>query len=263
MNYRCCDVPVNMSYSIKRYVDICKQYVGEENMTLFAVAVSLILVLFVVLLWKLLSAHKVKRRGILFVGLSNAGKTLLLSRILTGKAIETVTSLRENQEAFAAEKGALSLVDIPGQEAIRQKYFDQFKHTAKAILFLVDSETFAKDVKDVAEYLFNILTDYDTMKAAPPLLIACNKQDLLASKSKKVIQAQLEKELNTVRKTRSAALSSTEGEETTVHLGQKGKDFEFSHLGKVKVSFAECNVKGENEDECRIDEIVSWINLQS
>lgn len=263
MNYRCCEPVINMSYSIERYLDICKQYVGEENMTMFAMAASIVVTLVFFLLWKLIAGGKVKRRGILFIGLSGSGKTYLLSKILTGREIETVTSLKENQGGYAAEKGALNLIDIPGQEAIRQKYFDQFKDSAKGIIFLIDSDTFSKDLKDVAEYLFNILTDSDVIKIAPSLLIACNKQDLLTSKSKKLIQEHLEKELNTVRKTRSAALSSTEGEEASVHLGVKGKPFEFSHLGKIKVDFIECNAKGDSENESRLDELLLWVNKQS
>nr|XP_039257004.1 signal recognition particle receptor subunit beta-like [Styela clava] len=263
MNYRCCEPIIDMSYSIERYLDICQEYVGEENMLYFVFGVSFIISLLFYLVWKLVAGGKVKRRGILFVGLSGAGKTYLLSKILTGQVIETVTSLKENQATYASEKGVLNIIDIPGQEAIRQKFFDQFKDTAKGIIFLIDSESFSKDLKDVAEYLFTILTDQNVLKFVPPLLIACNKQDLLTSKSKKVIQDHLEKELNTVRKTRSAALSSIDGEEATVHLGVKGKPFEFSHLGKLKVDFIECNAKGDSENESRLDELLLWLNRQA
>lgn len=260
MNYRCCDIPVDISFSMERYVTVIKEYVGEENITVVAVLSAVIAVLFCLMIWKLLSLQRVKRRGILLVGLSNAGKTYLMSKILTGKHIKTLTSLRENLGTYTTENGTLNLIDVPGQEAIRQKFFDQYKNTAKGVVFLIDSDSFSKEMKDVAEYLFTVLIDSEVQKIHPAVLIACNKQDMLTSKSKKLIQSQLEKEINTLRKTRSAALSTIDGEENTVYLGTKGKDFEFSQLGKLKIEFAECNAKAESEDESSMEELLSWIN---
>lgn len=49
-----------------------------------------------------------------------------------------------------------------------------FSH--RAIVFVVDSVSFQKEVKDVAEFLYMLLTDAVIVKNAPPFLIACNKQ---------------------------------------------------------------------------------------
>lgn len=49
-------------------------------------------------------------------------------------------------------KGVLQVVDIPGHERVRQKYFDLYKGTARGIVFVVDSLTLSKDIRDVAEY---------------------------------------------------------------------------------------------------------------
>lgn len=260
MNYRCCEVDINMSLLIEPYVQLYQEYVGEENLMLFAIGTSLAIVLLTLLIWKLLSSQGIRRRGILIVGLSNSGKTLLLSKLVTGKSIKTLTSLRENEAVYNSEDGTLNLLDLPGQEAIRQKFFDQYKHTARGILFLVDSSTFSKDIKEVAEMMYTVLSDDNIQKGFPSVLVACNKQDLLSSKSKKLIQSQLEKEINTLRKTRSAALTSIDSDsEKAVYLGVKGKDFEFSHLGKVQVDFAECNVKGDSEEQSCLNEIESWL----
>lgn len=49
---------------------------------------------------------------------------------------------------------------------------------------------------------------------------------------------------NTLRVTRSAALSSQDGSVGgSVYLGKKGKDFEFSQL-PMKVEFLECSARG-------------------
>lgn len=49
--------------------------------------------------------------------------------------------------------------------------------------------------------------------------------------------------------TRSAALTSQDGSvRSTLHLGKKGKDFEFSQLS-LQVQFVECSALGSSEDE--------------
>lgn len=49
--------------------------------------------------------------------------------------------------------------------------------------------------------------------------------------------------------TRSAALTSQDGSaRSTLHLGKKGKDFEFSQLS-MPVEFVECSARGGSEDE--------------
>lgn len=106
---------------------------------------------------------------------------------------------------------------------------------------------FQKEVKEVAEFLYTLLTDSVLMNNTPSFLIACNKQDVNTAKSAKLIQQQLEKELTTLRLTRSAALTSQDGSvRSMLYLGKKGKDFEFSQLS-VRVEFLECSAHGSDE----------------
>lgn len=93
----------------------------------------------------------------------------------------------------------------------------------RAIVFVVDSAIFQKEVRDVAEFLYVLLTDTVICRNAPALIVACNKQgertsllgnrpathlfcvqlcllvlcftDITMAKSAKLIQQQLEKEL--------------------------------------------------------------------
>lgn len=48
-------------------------------------------------------------------------------------------------------QNSLRLVDLPGQERLRNKFFDQYKSSAKAIIYVVDSVTIQKEIRDVAE----------------------------------------------------------------------------------------------------------------
>lgn len=73
--------------------------------------------------------------------------------MIFSKPKETFTSIAENIGEFkVATNGAtIRVVDIPGHERLRGKFFDQYKGSAKAIAFLVDSVTLQKDIRDVAE----------------------------------------------------------------------------------------------------------------
>jgi len=42
-------------------------------------------------------------------------------------------------------------VDTPGNERLRNKYFDKYKSSAKAVVYVIDSVTIQKNVKDVTE----------------------------------------------------------------------------------------------------------------
>jgi signal recognition particle receptor subunit beta len=43
------------------------------------------------------------------------------------------------------------MIDIPGHERVRGKFFDQYKSNARGIFFMVDASSLQKDIRDVAE----------------------------------------------------------------------------------------------------------------
>lgn len=47
---------------------------------------------------------------------------------------------------------------------------------SRGIVFVVDSAIFQKEVRDVAEFLYVLLTDAVIARNAPALIVACNKQ---------------------------------------------------------------------------------------
>ena len=51
-----------------------------------------------------------------------------------------------------------------------------FFFPSRAIVFVVDSAAFQREVKDVAEFLYQVLLDSIGLKNTPSFLIACNKQ---------------------------------------------------------------------------------------
>lgn len=101
-------------------------------------------------LWKKKSA---KRSHILLTGLCESGKTLLFSQLLFEESRETFTSICENEGEYSVEGNSepTPVVDIPGNERLRNKFLDQYKSSAKGIIYVIDSVTVQKDIRDVAE----------------------------------------------------------------------------------------------------------------
>ena len=102
----------------------------------------------VLFLWK---KRRQFRTSVLLTGLCDSGKTALFTRLVYGEGKETFTSIKENVGTHKTVKGDLKLVDVPGHERLRNKFFDQYKNVAKGIVYVVDSATVQKDVRDVAE----------------------------------------------------------------------------------------------------------------
>lgn len=70
------------------------------------------------------------------------------------EARETFTSIAENIGEYAIESSGsmLRIIDIPGHERLRGRFYDQYKTTTKGLIFVIDSITVQKDIRDVAEY---------------------------------------------------------------------------------------------------------------
>ncbi|NWV45538.1 SRPRB protein, partial [Daphoenositta chrysoptera] len=229
-----------------------------------SVLVALIAVAITVLIWRFVQGRRSSRKAVLLLGLCDAGKTLLFARTGFPQSVITGTpgSGVVNSSLLVFQSTNVTLIDLPGHESLRLQFLERFKAAARAIVFVVDSVAFQREVKDVAEFLYQVLVDSTVLRNAPALLIACNKQDVTMAKSAKLIQQQLEKELNTLRVTRSAAPTSLDGSATggPAQLGKKGKDFDFSQL-PMKVEFVECSARGSKgeEGEADLEGLEKWL----
>ena len=178
---------------------------------------------------------------------------------------ETYTSVTSNSgEYVVAQKNKkLRVVDLPGHERLQLQMMDEHKGQARAVVFVVDSGTLQKDIKEVAEYLYTLLSDKTVSSNAPPVLVLCNKQDLTLAKGAKVVRNQLEKEMNTLKITRAASLQSVgdSGTSNNSYLGRKDKDFSFSNLKPIRVDFAECSATGKDKasNSPNLEELHDWL----
>lgn len=99
----------------------------------------------------LIKNRKAKRTDVLLAGLCDSGKTLLYSLLLNGSEVETFTSLKENFGFITLQNGIVRLVDLPGHERLRVRLLDTYKKSAKAIVYVIDSSTVQKEIKDATE----------------------------------------------------------------------------------------------------------------
>ncbi|CAL4179099.1 unnamed protein product, partial [Meganyctiphanes norvegica] len=230
---------------------------SREQMQCHLKVIELITFLNYLFLWKLLRKGS-KRRGILILGLCESGKTQLFSQLCYGKDVVSVTSIKESSAEFVNGKKSLTVYDLPGHERIRYAAFEKVKNLAKAIIFVVDSATIQKDLRDVAEFLYTVLCDGAIQSGCPQVLIVCNKQDLTLAKAASLVQKTLEKEMNLLRTTQASQLQSVgDGSNNNVFLGSRGKDFDFSQL-PLKVSFVEASTATTN-GEPMLQAVTNWV----
>jgi len=230
--------------------DITMGEVDYSNLPYIISLFVLILSLLILFLWR---KTKTARTDVLLLGPSDSGKTYLFSQLLFSEDKETLTSISVNTGIYNGEHGQLNFVDIPGNERLRSKFLDQYKYLAKGVVYVIDSVTLQKDIRDVADYLYTILAD--NALSSTPILLLCNKQDETMAKGSLVIQSLLEKELNLIRTTRSSRLQSVDNSTSRddVYLGKQGKDFLFNHLVQ-NIQIAECSAK-----ERELKNLIEWI----
>jgi len=233
-----------------------KNIVGGMDPNVYGLIVGVIVGFITLLLIWCWASKKRLGRELLICGTSDSGKTTLFGQLVAGKPIETYTSMIENKQTWSEEGiKSIELVDVPGNERIRGEVLDRYGPGARGILFVVDSCTVTKQVRDVAEFLHSILSLPSVAANSPPVLVLCNKQDLDLAKSSQIIKTALEKELDKVRVSRSNELAGLDGSSNqAVFIGKEGKPFSFSDL-RARVEFCE----GSSQDVDSLAPVIRWM----
>ncbi|KAG5889249.1 hypothetical protein JTB14_006385 [Gonioctena quinquepunctata] len=232
---------------------------GTDFTQIFIAVFVIVITLVILALYK---RRKSSRQGILLTGLCDSGKTLIFSQLIHNKQIKSHTSIKENVANYVnASNNLLRIVDIPGHERLRDKFFDDYKDITRGIVYIVDSLTLPHDIRDAAEYLYNILVDPVIQKNRPNLLILCNKQDQTFAKGASAIKSIFEKELNTLRITKSSQLASVDPKAKQIAmLGDPDEDFDFAAL-PLKVDMAESYAFHKNGTYDN-EGLKKWLNRQ-
>ncbi|KAI3963082.1 hypothetical protein MKX01_004138 [Papaver californicum] len=208
---------------------------------IYVVVVVGVLVFAFVFLFLVGLFQRSKSDTIVLAGLSGSGKTVLFYQLRDGSPHQvTVTSMDPNEGNFmlhseTSRKGKIKpvhVVDVPGHFRLRPKLDEYLPQTA-GLIFLVDALDFLPNCRATAGYLYEILTKAVVVKKKVPVLIICNKTDKVNAHSKEFIRKQLEKEIDKLRASRTAADMSTE-----YAVGVAGGTFTFSQC-RNKVSVGE------------------------
>ena len=172
---------------------VIEELQNDPNKLAFAVGIFVgILTLFLIFVWSRKGGlRSLTKRGILILGPCDAGKTLLFNQLVQSKPIETFTSMIENVGQYFAKAESdlqvsnstpigkmMNIYDLPGHDRLRYSALEKRKEDAKAILYVIDASTLKQNIRDSAEFLFNILRDPVLHSARTPVLVVCNKQDL-------------------------------------------------------------------------------------
>ena len=104
-------------------------------------------------------------------------------------------SIKENDGFAPVGSKNIHLIALPGSVRLQHAFWDKFKTKSRAIIFVLDSVSYMSDAHNVADLLYDYLSDNHISRNRIPVLIVCNKQDQTRAKSSQVIATQLEKEM--------------------------------------------------------------------
>ena len=186
---------------------------------------------------------KTKKNSIIIFGPSGSGKTTFFYYLLCHKNIQTVVSMQINKvENFISKVlsdiNKYDIIDIPGTGYFKEKILDLLPSTIIGLVF-IDS-TQKNSIIQAAEYLYDILNS-DKYNEEIQFFICCNKQDDGFPKSKKMIENELNKEIENLIKIRQKN-NLEEKEQIGTLFQMKGK---FSFNKFLNITFLETDMKSE------------------
>ena len=119
--------------------------------------------------------------NIIMVGLDNAGKTVILTKLKLGETQTTVPTVGFNVETLEYKNVRFTMWDIGGQDKIRPLW-RHYYNNVDGIIFVVDSNDAArmdssKEYGCCAREEIESMLSEDSLRGVP-LLVLANKQDL-------------------------------------------------------------------------------------
>ncbi|KAI0040706.1 ARF/SAR [Auriscalpium vulgare] len=138
-------------------------------------------------LTSLVAWGKDKDVRILMLGLDSAGKTTILYRLQIGEVVSTIPTIGFNVETVQYKTIKFQVWDLGGQSSIRPYWRCYFPNTS-AIIYVIDSSDHAR-MQTSREELLTMLSEEEL--TGVPLLVFCNKQDVVGALKPEEISEQL------------------------------------------------------------------------
>lgn len=188
--------------------------------------------------------------NVYIVGCLGSGKTKLFYHLVSGQNFATITSQSENKWTMQVGKKIINLIDLPGHPRIRTQVLTSVKD-ARAIIFVIDSETVLSKMSDIANLLYDILSTTEIIKNRVPILIFGGKTDLHNARPIELIREELEKEFQFIRSNRQQSDFVENGESNFLFLGDEKEEFNFDQLYTNKIFFRTGSVNNDSTQDVK------------
>ena len=205
------------------------------EVSLPTLVLSLVILVFSVLfLYKrLFVLRKARSSTIDITGVVQSGKTALFYKLTENENPETVSSITQNSAEVNLFDGKYRLIDFPGHARLRPELLGQLRKSSPGVVVVVVDGMERASVKETGELMFELMT---IENLGSPMVIAVSKSDLDNYRSPGVVAAEIEREIDAVRKSREA-----EG----VYLGVYGENFKLSKHCPFEIRLCGFSSKGE------------------
>eukprot|EP00405_Crypthecodinium_cohnii_P010146 CAMPEP_0206443780 /NCGR_PEP_ID=MMETSP0324_2-20121206/14555_1 /ASSEMBLY_ACC=CAM_ASM_000836 /TAXON_ID=2866 /ORGANISM="Crypthecodinium cohnii, Strain Seligo" /LENGTH=250 /DNA_ID=CAMNT_0053911747 /DNA_START=47 /DNA_END=799 /DNA_ORIENTATION=- len=191
----------------------------------------------------IMKSARSRGNAVLLFGQCGAGKTALFFRLRDKAEVQTVSSLKQSRDKFEVEDlpglGPLDIVDCPGHQRMKGKSASLIPD-ARCIVYMIDSEDKLR-LKDVAEHLYELMTNQDVLDLHTPILLAMNKTESATARTEKFILDEIDREIEIMRNSRGATLEGQDQADS--YLGIDGQKFKIMEHAPCPVSTCRISVK--------------------
>jgi signal recognition particle receptor subunit beta len=200
----------------------------------------------------------ISKNSILIIGPSQSGKTTFFYYLIENPTIKTIMSMQINELKDYKIKylqNKYTIIDVPGTGYFKEFILNKLNETKLLLLFI--NSTDKNSIIQSSEYLYEILNS-DKYNEEMNFIICCNKQDENFPKSKKMIENELDKEIDNLKN-----IKQQNNLDDNVQIGtlfQMKSKFSFKMFQNIE--FIECDRKSEYKELIkRMKELLENKNL--
>ncbi|KAM3140361.1 hypothetical protein pb186bvf_007521 [Paramecium bursaria] len=187
----------------------------------------------IAIIYKVKFGKKKQESSIVYIiGEKGAGKTSLLYYLSNrNNSTKTTSSVEPNETILVKKNLQVPISDVPGTNYQKEQFLGKISQ-AKKIILMIDSSQI-QQIHPSAEFLYNILIQNDYLRKRIPILIVLNKQDHPKSFKAPDFEQLLNKQIESIKKSRKAIQESREN--ITDKIKYQENQFEISEQRDIKI----------------------------